>query len=95
MENRGLSLDVQLEILGNVRAKIASIRGQREETLQKKLDDICGKNEGLRQLSDIHEAVCHGTRVSLEDIPIDPSITSAYMYASLVSVDAERTFNDY
>ena len=73
---RGLPLDVQLEILENVRSKIASIRGPPGSTLQKKLDDICCKNKGLRQLSDTDEAVlCHGSRVQV--IPTNPSITSA------------------
>lgn len=81
--NKGLLLIVQLGSFENAFWKIVSIPWLRGSTLR--INDIWSKNKGLGQLADINEVILHGIKSN----PLTIVISSAYIYAPFVFVDAE------
>lgn len=82
----------QLQIVQNVTSKIHAIPGARGRELQTKTNSVFTKNEGLKTLEQLNDAVNDGVSTG---VAVSPAIGSAYAYAPIVSVDVERSFSDY
>jgi uncharacterized linocin/CFP29 family protein len=91
LESQGLTLEQSLNILGEVKTKIANAIGPIGKTIQNKLDNVVTKNAGLAKIVDIAKVLTGGEA----DLDMQPGQMASMKFAPLTSCDVERSFSVY
>uniref|UniRef100_A0A1I8BS78 Dimer_Tnp_hAT domain-containing protein n=1 Tax=Meloidogyne hapla TaxID=6305 RepID=A0A1I8BS78_MELHA len=93
LEAQGLTLAESLDILGELRSKIAQSKGQIGESVLKKFNNVLEKNPAsdLKILIDVAKVLTGGE----SEFDLEPDKIASLKYAPITSVDVERSFSAY
>ncbi len=99
LEERGLSLSEQLEILEDAAMRIRTVKGDTGERITNKLESILRNNTGLSELQYIDRVlrnVATDQETAFERLQkLQPDLLGNFKYAPICTCDVERSFSRY
>jgi hypothetical protein len=88
IQEKGASLESFLTLLKKIESELKTGRGEVRRRVSKKLESVLGRNVGYNTL-------CHISKVLVGEEELTASDLVYFKYATVVSVDVERSFSRY
>jgi hypothetical protein len=96
LQTKNMPLAESLSIVDNVQTQLKSVQGEPGKKVYEKMESVLSKNIGLKTLKQISSILSRSIS-TMDGLPEDLSTNDLifYKYASITSVDVERSFSVY